>query len=267
MKHNCPRCSQRKVNASCRNGRGSHCKTCCLALGGCSMSGHSLDSPQDTPSPPLLLQPRDTPLDSQISLPQFTFEMPIPSRDTRHKRHSQSSRTGHLNVITDNDMVPIIPRPRVAPELALIDRTLEELEADEPDWDIWCHWNGSIAQSSTSQSSISTSASISPAKKRVRTMSASSFRSPQPSPQSALTLPWPSGLTVSEVSDAFRRIFDEGSLSLSPRQRFETHSGEQWNPDVFYLHYDLWKAMSEEDLKAGKSLDWVSFVQGCDFTL
>lgn len=48
----------------------------------------------------------------------------------------RSSRTGHLNVITDEDMICIAPQARIPPELALIDRTLEDLEGDKPDWDI-----------------------------------------------------------------------------------------------------------------------------------
>lgn len=251
-------CSQRKVNASCRNNSGMCCKVCCLSLGGCSASGHSLEPSLDVPHPS----------NSQNSLPHFTFQMPVPRHDqpmpsTQPKRHSQSSRTGHLNVITNDDMIQIVPRPRIAPELALIDRTLEELEGDEPDWDIPWHHLNSATQSHSS-------VSVSPVKKRARVMTPSSSRSPQSSPRSAMTLPllrWPSGRTVADVSNAFKQIFEDDGPSLSPRQRFETYSGEEWNPDVFFLHYDLWKAMSEEDLKAGKSSDWVSYVQSCDFAL
>lgn len=45
--------------------------------------------------------------------------------------------------------------------------------------------------------------------------------------------------------------------------------GEEWNPDIFYLHYDIWRAMSDEDKKAGVSLDmdWILYVQSRDLNL
>ncbi|KAE9400079.1 hypothetical protein BT96DRAFT_993398 [Gymnopus androsaceus JB14] len=243
-KHNCPMC-------------------------GCSASGHSLDPPHDNLHP-------HSPSNSQISLSHFSFQTPVPNHEpsvssTLFKCHSRSSCTGHLNVITDNDMIRIVPHPRVPPELALIDCTLEELEADEPDWDMPWHRRSPA------------SSSVSPVKKRARATSSSSSRSLPSSPLPSLSgpcsqsspppaipfpvLPWPSGLTVADVSDAFHQIFDNESPSLSPRQHFKTQFGEEWNPDMFYLHYDLWKALSKDNLKAGQSLDWVSYVQSCNFAL
>ncbi|KAE9402267.1 hypothetical protein BT96DRAFT_991250 [Gymnopus androsaceus JB14] len=204
--------------------------------------------------------------------------MSLPSREhTQHtsipERRPRSSRTGRLNVITDEDMVRITPQARIPPELALIDRTLEELEADEPDWDLpWrCDVMGMPAKKrarvtpSSSQSS-SSSTSIFPMSPDYR------FSSSPPSSSStpALSvLSWPAGLTVARLSEGFNSIFDDASSLLSPQRRFEMEFGHAWNPDDFYLHYEIWRAMPEEDKAAGAflTMDWISYVQSRDFVL
>ncbi|KAE9388204.1 hypothetical protein BT96DRAFT_947790 [Gymnopus androsaceus JB14] len=132
---------------------------------------------------------------------------------------------------------------QIPPELALIDCTLEELEADEPNWDL--PWRRDVTgmpvkkqarvTPSSSQSS-SSSTSIFPVSPDSR------FSSP-PSSSSTPALPvlsWPAGLTVAWLSEGFNCIFDDASSSLSPQRRFEMEFGHTWNPDNFYLHYKIW---------------------------
>ncbi|KAE9385948.1 hypothetical protein BT96DRAFT_1006567 [Gymnopus androsaceus JB14] len=165
--------------------------------------------------------------------------MSLPSCE--HTQHTSipecgphSSCMGRLNVITDEDMVRITPQAQILPELALIDCTLEELEADEPDWDLpWhCDVTGMLE------------------KKRARTIDSLLLRHPHP-----LLQPF--------------HIFDDASSLLSPQRRFEMEFGHAWNPDGFYLHYEIWRAMPEEDKAAGAflTMGWISYVQSRKFIL
>ncbi|KAE9396162.1 hypothetical protein BT96DRAFT_1041194 [Gymnopus androsaceus JB14] len=156
---------------------------------------------------------------------------------------SSCSHTGHLNVITHNNMIRITPCTQIPLQLALIDCTLEELEADEPDWDMPWRCNSKISPSPSSSPSIP---SFSP--RTSSPLPSSSAPSSQPSPSSLPASTWPLGLTVAHISAAFSHIFDNESSLLSPQRRFEMEFGEDWNPDVFFLHYNLWKALSKEDL-------------------
>ncbi|KAE9408556.1 hypothetical protein BT96DRAFT_985437 [Gymnopus androsaceus JB14] len=124
----------------------------------------------------------------------------------------RSLHTGHLNVIMHNDMICIMPCTQIPPELALIDCTLEELEADEPDWDMpWHRNNSKISPSPSSSPSISffSSRTSSP-------LPSSSAPLSQPSPSSLPVSTWPLGLTVAHMLAAFSCIFDNESSLLSP---------------------------------------------------
>ncbi|KAE9410650.1 hypothetical protein BT96DRAFT_983357 [Gymnopus androsaceus JB14] len=71
----------------------------------------------------------------------------------------------------------------IPPDLALIDQTLEALEADEPDWDMpwWCN--------SSPLPTVLLPTSLAP--------------SSQPSPSSLPVSSWPEGLTVACMLDAY----------------------------------------------------------------
>lgn len=272
----CPGCFVCRSNTSCRNEL--RCKSCCLALGGCVISAHS--SSEETlessvPSSSVPSSPAEHPSHGsspikhlsyrqRSSLPgnQFLSSTTSPSHHLP-RRSLPNSRTGHINVITQQDVTRVMPRSRVPTNLALIDMTLEELEADEPEWD--------LVFGGTTKRRLESPLDSPPAKRKRPLTPASSPSSPCISSQQSVAHngDWPSGLTVTQMSAGFTRIFSEDALSLSPSRRFEAEFGGKWDPLVFYLHYDLWKGMSEVDREIGERSDseWVAYVQHCELLL
>ncbi|KAE9393623.1 hypothetical protein BT96DRAFT_999316 [Gymnopus androsaceus JB14] len=197
-------CPGGRMNHSCDRG---FCLGCCSNQGGCTAPGHRCRQPIQ----PLSNSP------SRYSASSLSNQRPRGSwkrllndscsdEPMAKKARRHSSRTGPLNVITEHDMTHITPRPRIPPELALIDWTLEALEADEPDWDMPWRRNDSLPSPSSSVPSSSLTSSTPP----------SSAPSSQPSPSSFPVFPWPSGVTT-------MRIDNQSSHRPKPRPIVNAH--------------------------------------------